>query len=582
MGLFESIARQVLTEDKVTDYIKKLVVNNIDDEYKPYLKYTFKEVPSSIREKLHDDNEAAYSACMEHDMNLTHYFRLVFLKYFGLNHGQGPVNYTVGLARIAIEELKLLKENHNHDDMSKLRQMVNFINEHQDLLKVNFDKDLNGLHFKELKSIVLPVYEEFVNNEKEKLSDVKQEKSDYKIVPIMSYEDAKQYGEYTSWCVTHAKCHFDSYTTEGERFYFCLKPNFESVEPDSSETPPLDTYGLSMISVLVDMDGNPVHITTRWNHQHDGEDNPDLCTAEQVQNIIGVNFYETFKPFTEEELQALRDNGSYEEDDEVRRERYDDMRYADGLTIFDDSIAILRPFDDNYVFEPGEDYNIYDLDGNGDEDRMNSYFVKKEPIWIDNSAKLAIFQQTGEDAQTILRGGDIYCPPDIWDDVTSYKVVNMPMSLETVILFIQDNQNVGYACENGDANIFNDNRLSAKHNNYVPGNADEQIIVRDDIVDYDDDIIYVEFVRTDGLHCLYSRDSNDNFITLICDFPPDGYDKLVYDSKTDTIFGITRKISLSSSGDDENNDSEYVIDDIMTHLFDDYYIVRTIKKNGLK
>jgi len=59
-----------------------------------------------------------------------------------------------------------------------------------------------------------------------------------------------------------------------------------------------------MISVLIDnTDGGSVdRITTRWNHEHNGENNKNLCTAEQLENIINLPFYETIKAYTKEEL----------------------------------------------------------------------------------------------------------------------------------------------------------------------------------------------------------------------------------------------------------------------------------------
>ena len=68
---------------------------------------------------------------------------------------------------------------------------------------------------------------------------------------------------------------------------------------------PLDEYGLSMISVLVDAEGEPNYITTRWNHENDGENNENLRTAKQLQRVTGINFYATFKPYTLEELRAM-------------------------------------------------------------------------------------------------------------------------------------------------------------------------------------------------------------------------------------------------------------------------------------
>ena len=119
----------------------------------------------------------------------------------------------------------------------------------------------------------------------------------------MSEEQAKRYGKYTSWCITHGS--YSSYAKNGSRFYFCLKNGFENVKKETGDGCPLDDYGLSMVSVLIDMDGEPTIITTRWNHEHDGENNERLHTAEQVQEILGVNFYKTFKPYTKEELKEL-------------------------------------------------------------------------------------------------------------------------------------------------------------------------------------------------------------------------------------------------------------------------------------
>jgi len=61
-----------------------------------------------------------------------------------------------------------------------------------------------------------------------------------------------------------------------------LKKGFENVKKNAGENVPLDEYGLSMISVLIDnVDGGSVdRITTRWNHDHNGENNKKLSTAE--------------------------------------------------------------------------------------------------------------------------------------------------------------------------------------------------------------------------------------------------------------------------------------------------------------
>ena len=65
---------------------------------------------------------------------------------------------------------------------------------------------------------------------------------------------------------------------------------------------PLDNYGLSMIAVSITMEGEVNTITCRWNHDNGGNDS--IMTIEQLEDVIGRNFYQTFKPYTIEELHA--------------------------------------------------------------------------------------------------------------------------------------------------------------------------------------------------------------------------------------------------------------------------------------
>lgn len=125
----------------------------------------------------------------------------------------------------------------------------------------------------------------------------------YTIVPIDSPEEASKYGKYTSWCVTHDKKMYNSYTNNGSgRFYFCLHKGFENEPMVEDEGCPLDNYGLSMIAVSVTMEGEVNTITCRWNHDNGGNDS--IMSIEQLEDVIGRNFYQTFKPYTREELHA--------------------------------------------------------------------------------------------------------------------------------------------------------------------------------------------------------------------------------------------------------------------------------------
>ena len=96
---------------------------------------------------------------------------------------------------------------------------------------------------------------------------------------------------------------YNSYTHNGTgRFYFCLRKGFENEPKEKGEGCPLDSYGLSMIAVSVDMEGAVNTITSRWNHDMGGNDN--IMSVEELEQVIGRNFYQTFKPYSREELHA--------------------------------------------------------------------------------------------------------------------------------------------------------------------------------------------------------------------------------------------------------------------------------------
>ena len=130
-----------------------------------------------------------------------------------------------------------------------------------------------------------------------------QQNRQYTIVPINSYEEATKYAKYNEWCVTYSEEMFDDKTCNGAgRFYFCLRNGFENVPKKVGPNAPLDEYGLSMIAVSITMEGEPNSITCRWNHDNGGSDN--VMDDEQLSELLGVNFYSVFKPYTREELHA--------------------------------------------------------------------------------------------------------------------------------------------------------------------------------------------------------------------------------------------------------------------------------------
>ena len=167
-----------------------------------------------------------------------------------------------------------------------------------------YDNNLNGMSAEELINRFADVRVGELSKRKELMGGKQYHQNrEYTIVPINSYEEATKYAKYNEWCVTYSEDMFDDKTCHGAgRFYFCLQNGFENVPKKVGPNAPLDEYGLSMIAVSITMEGEPNSITCRWNHDNGGSDS--VMDDEQLSDLLGVNFYNVFKPYTREELHA--------------------------------------------------------------------------------------------------------------------------------------------------------------------------------------------------------------------------------------------------------------------------------------
>ena len=167
-----------------------------------------------------------------------------------------------------------------------------------------YDNNLNGMSVDDLINRFADVRVGELSKRKELMGGKQYRKNNnYTIVPINSYEEATKYAKYNEWCVTYSEDMFDDKTCHGAgRFYFCLRNGFEKVPKKVGPNAPLDEYGLSMIAVSITMEGEPNSITCRWNHDNGGSDS--VMDDEQLSDLLGVNFYNVFKPYTREELHA--------------------------------------------------------------------------------------------------------------------------------------------------------------------------------------------------------------------------------------------------------------------------------------
>lgn len=216
-------------------------------------------------------------------------------EFFGRDSGAN-IKFEPGAARIAFNDLNLENRNENARGISTLAKIIKIISEaHAD----EYNLDLNGLSYEDLETRFGARIDELDEEEKTALANDVYEKSDYVIEEIPNHEAAKKYYQYTNpnsrWCITHMPHQWAGYTHDGiNKVYFAHKPGFENMEPVKGEGCPLDEYGLSLISIIVDPWSNLRAVTTRWNHENGGSDK--AMNAKQVSHLLGGNVFDLCPP----------------------------------------------------------------------------------------------------------------------------------------------------------------------------------------------------------------------------------------------------------------------------------------------
>ena len=215
-------------------------------------------------------------------------------------NGKDTCKFLLGVTRLYFGFTKDTRQDQIQSKISQLEKIMKIlVTSHLD----EYDNNLNGLSYNDLDTKFSGTIKKNLDNEVANLKnrEFKRDTS-YEIVKIPDFETASQYGKYTSWCVTHHEDMYDSYTKNGlGLFYFCLKDGFENVRKEKGEGCPLDEYGKSMIAISVNDDGSLNTATCRWNHDNGGNDNIFKDTT-QVSEFFGINFFDTFKPRTIDEL----------------------------------------------------------------------------------------------------------------------------------------------------------------------------------------------------------------------------------------------------------------------------------------
>lgn len=225
-------------------------------------------------------------------------------------HDGANIKFEPGVARIAYGELNMENRNEDSHKIGILRNIIKLISDgHAD----EYDADLNRMTFDALNERFGATVKAVDDKTKSELASMKYEKSDYVIEPIPDFKTAKKYAKFTrpnTWCITHMKDMWDAYTGKGmNRVYFCHRPGFEKLKAKEGNNCPLDEYGLSLISVIVDPFGNYRAVTTRWNHANGGSDK--AMDAKELSKLLGGNVFELCPPppMPEKHIVRVGENG---------------------------------------------------------------------------------------------------------------------------------------------------------------------------------------------------------------------------------------------------------------------------------
>ncbi len=138
-------------------------------------------------------------------------------------------------------------------------------------------------------------------------------KGNYTVIGPVTFEVAQYFGMYTDShdtgdviCYTRSLNTWNDYTCDGSKaMYIMLNENWDMVESiyfHYNDKNAYDDYGLSMIFVIVDENGDLDTCNVRWNHDavfaRDKDTDYALDEAD-ISELLGKPFSEVFKPLQE-------------------------------------------------------------------------------------------------------------------------------------------------------------------------------------------------------------------------------------------------------------------------------------------
>ena len=147
--------------------------------------------------------------------------------------------------------------------------------------------------------------------ENDDIQAVNGEKVKYKVIGPLTFEEANDLCDYTGDQLGGEICYlrnadtWDEYTDDGlKAVYVMVVDDWWNLPPDHDDdtNSPYDEYGLSMIFVLVDENGELQECNIRWNHDCEFPKDRFVDGALdewEIEELLGRPFSEVFKPLNE-------------------------------------------------------------------------------------------------------------------------------------------------------------------------------------------------------------------------------------------------------------------------------------------
>ena len=238
-------------------------------------------------------------------------------------HGRKASNpkfriYEPMIANILTREFGYPKNPTNKKEVRVLQKVLKYVwllvkeGENVDIL-CKYNDSLGKMECDDFNSLMSKYYDKAkaYDEQMKDEANARLEQSPYSIHKVDSYEEANR--DFSKWsyhglplCFTTGIAQWRNFTKDGENTaYVCLKDGWKDVPEEKGENFPYDDYGLSMIWVFVDGEGNLTNCCIRWNHNGEGKMSSfpyggtgadDALTESSISNIVGVPFDSTFVP----------------------------------------------------------------------------------------------------------------------------------------------------------------------------------------------------------------------------------------------------------------------------------------------